>query len=512
MNYLHKYLYIALLLLAGVFTSCVDDSDDVFGERLEIAVGNIEKDIRINIGETLTINPSISPEDREYDCFWGIANKNNTYSVIDTISRERNLNYKIDLGTGTYTLRFCAKDRETGIFSYTEYNLSVETEMSTGWWVLKTGENGADVDLFTPEKRIADIVYSNIGRGLNGDAVDLAYAPNYFVFDPATDTDVNYKSVFLTSEEDLAVVDYFTGKVLRQYEDMFLDMPAQRKIQGIFKGSNDVHLVADGQLYTLPTTSYTPHYRQFIIKHTGNYSLSPYRVASGWTCPMLFDEASSSFCIVDRGSAELLYGKENAEPSHRNLNMELIYMGGRTTSTSGGEEGYAILKKKGEESYILAHIDATKSSSDLTSSTASRHCVIMDTKSLANTMGVLSADYRALSQDNDIIYYAKDNKVYLCNIGTETMEEREQTASFGAGETITYMEFAKFMQPYNDTSKWFSYLLIGTKDGNNYKLYLHPVQGGNILPAETVYEGTGEIKRAIYIANLSGSIYPSVYL
>ena len=92
------------------------------------------------------------------------------------------------------------------------------------------------------------------------------------------------------------------------------------------------------------------------------------------------------------------------------------------------------------------------------------------------------------------------------------MEEREQTASFGAGETITYMEFAKFMQPYNDTSKWFSYLLIGTKDGNNYKLYLHPVQGGNILPAETVYEGTGEIKRAIYIANLSGSIYPSVYL
>ncbi|MBQ7998330.1 MAG: hypothetical protein IJ296_03285, partial [Bacteroidales bacterium] len=360
MNYLHKYLYIALRLLAGVFTSCVDDSDDVFGERLEIAVGNIEKDIRINIGETLTINPSISPEDREYDCFWGLANKNNTYSVIDTISRERNLNYKVDVSTGIYTLRFCAKDRETGIFSYTEYNLSVETEMSTGWWVLKNGANGTDVDLFTPEKRIADIVYNNIGRGLKGEAVDLAYAPNYFIFDPATDSDINYKTVFLTSEEDLAVVDYFTGKVLRQYEDMFLDMPAQRKIQGIFKGSNDVHLIADGSVYTLPTVSYRPYYRQFIIKHTGNYSLSPYRVASGWTCPMLFDEASSSFCIVDRGSSELLYGKENASPSHRNLDSDLIYMGGRTTSSSGGEEGFAILKKKGTEEYTLARIDATK--------------------------------------------------------------------------------------------------------------------------------------------------------
>lgn len=510
MNYLHKYLYIALLLLAGVFTSCVDDSDDVFGERLEIAVGNIEKDIRINIGETLTINPSISPEDREYDCFWGLANKNNTYSVIDTISRERNLNYKVDVGTGTYTLRFCAKDRETGIFSYTEYNLSVETEMSTGWWVLKNGANGTDVDLFTPEKRIADIVYNNIGRGLKGEAVDLAYAPNYFIFDPATDSDINYKTVFLTSEEDLAVVDYFTGKVLRQYEDMFLDMPAQRKIQGIFKGSNDVHLIADGSVYTLPTVSYRPYYRQFIIKHTGNYSLSPYRVASGWTCPMLFDEASSSFCIVDRGSSELLYGKENATPAHRNLDMDLIYMGGRTTSTSGGEEGYAILKKKGAEEYTLAHIDATKGSYDLTASAADRHCIVLKTSKMENTMGVLSADFRAQSQDNDIIYYAKDNKVYLCNL--ETMEEREQTASFAAGETITYMEFAKFMQPYNDTSKWFSYLVIGTKTGDNYKLYLHPVQGGNIQPAITTYEGTGEVKRAIYIANLSGYIYPCVYL
>lgn len=512
MKYLNKYLYITLLLLAGLLVSCIDDTDPVLGDKLEITVSNIESDIRINIGETLTINPSISPEDREYECFWGIANKNNTYSVIDTISYERALNYKVDLETGTYTLRFCAKDKATGIFSYTQYNLSVETEMSTGWWVLKSGANGTDVDLFTPEKRIADIVYNSIGKGLKGEPVDMAYASNYFIFDPSIDADVNHKTMFITSEEDLMVVDYFTGKVLKQYEDMFLDMPAQRKIQGVFKGSNDVHLVADGQLYTLPTVSYTSHYRQFIIKHTGNYSLSPYRVASGYMPPMLFDEASSSFCIVDRGSTELLYGVDNASPSHRNLDSDLIYMGGRTTSTGGGEEGYAILKKKNANEYTLARIDATKSTYDLTSTTASRHCVIMKTKSMPNTMGVLSADIRALSQDNDIMYYAKDNKVYMCNLETETMEEREQTTSFSAGETITYMEFAKFMQPYNDTSKWFSYLVIGTQLGDTYKLYLHPVQGGNIQPAVTTYEGTGKVKRAIYIANLSGTIYPAVYL
>ena len=127
----------------------------------------------------LNISPKIYPENRDYDCFWGIANRNNQYSIIDTISYERDLNYVVTLNTGSYTLRFCAKDRETGIFSYTEYNLSVETDMSTGWWVLKGGENGTDVDIFTDEKKIADVVYSYNGRALAGQPVDLAYTTDY---------------------------------------------------------------------------------------------------------------------------------------------------------------------------------------------------------------------------------------------------------------------------------------------------------------------------------------------
>ena len=503
-----KYLYMALLCL-GALTACIDDSDPVFGEKLEITVGNVEKDIRTTIGSTLTINPSISPEDIDYDCYWGVANKNNTYSIIDTISRERNLNYVVNLNTGNYTLRFCATDRETGVLSYTEYNLSVETDMSTGWWVLKDGANGTDVDLFTPEKAIKDVVFSRNGKALQGKAVDLAYTPNYFVFDPSTDTDINHNAVFLASEEDLVAVDYYTGKVLMTYEDLFMEQPAQRKVEAIFKGASDVHLLADGELYTMPISRYTPHYRQFIIKHLGDYKLSPYRVSSGWSNPMLFDEASSSFCIADRGAPELLYGRAEASPAHRNLNMDLLYMGGRTTSSSGGENGYAILKSKTSDTYQLSYIDATRSSGDLNSTSADYHCIVLENKELPNTLGVLSADIRALSQDNDIIYFVKENKVYSCNL--ETLEEREQTIDAASGETITYMEYAKFMQPYNDTSKWFNYLMIGTKVGDGYKLYMHPVQGGNLLPAVQVLEGTGEVKRAIYIAVLSGYIYPSVY-
>lgn len=501
-------LYIAFIFL-GLFTACVDNSDDVYGEPLEIRVENIDKDIRVNIGSPLTISPQIYPENRNYECFWGVANLNNPYSIIDTLSYERDLNYVVDLNTGSYTLRFCAKDKETGIFSYTEYNLTVETDMSTGWWVLKNGENGTDVDIFTDEKKIGDVLYSYNGKVLTGQPVDLAYTTNYFVFDASTDTDVNHSVVFLGSEEDLAVVDLFTGEILLAYEDLFYELPAQRKIQAVFKGASDVHLIADGSLYTMPISRYTPHYRQFIIKHGGDYELSPYRVASGWSNPMLFDEKNGSFCIVDRGAAELVYGKPEASPSHSNLNMELLYMGGRTTSTSGGENGYALLKVKGEEKYKLAYIDATRSTSDLTSSAADRHCIILNIKDLPNTLGLLKSDIIAQNQDNDIMYFVKDNQVYSCHL--ETFEERLQTTDLSSEETITYMEYSKFMQPYNDTSQWFDYLMIGTKKSDGYKLYFHPIQAGILQPAVKVFEGKGEVKRAIYIGMVDGYIYPSVY-
>lgn len=505
------YLYFALFCLGATsMVSCVDSDDDVFGEKLEIVVSNIEKDLHVNVGNNLTLSPEIYPSDREYDCFWGVANKNNQYSVIDTISRERNLNYSVSLGTGNYTLRFCAKDKETGIFSYTEYNLIVETDMSTGWWVLKKSSNGTDVDLHTPTKAINDILYSRNGKAMSGDPVDLAYTPNFFIFDPVTDKNVNNTVVFLTSNNDMVVVDYFTGIVKRTYEDMFVDLPTNRSIQAIFKGASDVHLVADGNLYTLPISKYSPYYRQFVIKHTGNYQLSPYRVASGWSNPMLFDDACSSFCIVDRGAPELIYGVESASPAHRNLNMDLVYLGGRTTGSNGGENGYAILKEKNSGKYYLAYLDATKSSSDMNSTNASYNQVISTIEEMPEELEVVNAEIKALSQDNNFIYFVKDNKLFSCNL--DTFEEREQTIDVATGETITYVEYAKFMQPWNDQSSWFGYLLVGTKVGDGYKLYLHPVQGGNTLPAEKVLEGKGEVKRAIYIANMSGTIYPQVYL
>ena len=204
-----KFIIYSVLIVVGICSACYDDkgSSD-YGEKLNIRVENVETNIRVNVASVLEICPKIYPENREYECFWGIANKNNQYSIIDTLCKEKDLNFFVDLKTGSYLLRFCAKDVETGIFSYTEYNLSVETDMATGWWVLKNGVNGTDIDLFTPDKKIADVLYSRNGHSLMGSALDMSYTNYYWVYDSATGNNVMTKAIFVGSDQDLAVIDF----------------------------------------------------------------------------------------------------------------------------------------------------------------------------------------------------------------------------------------------------------------------------------------------------------------
>ena len=77
-----------------------------------------------------------------------------------------------------------------------------------------------------------------------------------------------------------------------------------------------------------------------------------------------------------------------------------------------------------------------------------------------------------------------------------------------AGETVTYMEFVKFA-PYGFDSLWFDYVAIATAKDGHYKVSLHPVAAGKLLPATKTFEGTGTVKRIQYMYQSSYGIYTS---
>ena len=121
---------------------------------------------------------------------------------------------------------------------------------------------------------------------------------------------------------------------------------------------------------------------------------------------------------------------------------------------------------------------------------------------------VLNADFRTVNETNDIIYYTKGNEVFACKLNT--WEEIPQNLGIGSGETITYMEYVKFA-PYGSEPDWFDYVVIATHQNGEYKLYLHPIQAGNIQPAEKVYTGEGKVKKALFIKLIQFSWGTGVY-
>ncbi len=494
-----KITIIAFVASLGLLSSCFEDEGNYdYKAPLSINVENVAASYTVIPGvDRLQISPKISPEDREYDCFWTVTAADATWgSNVDTLSHSRDLDYPVTLNLGTYKLRFCAKDRATGIFSYLEYDLKVTTDMASGWWVLKTDGDSADVDFFSEDKVKHDIVKTVNGVHLGGEAVGLHFTSNYWDFDAVSQKDRKAEAVFLAAKNDLIVVDYFTGRIIRDYDKLFIDKPAKKEVLSIFTGPSDTHVCVGGNIYTMYNSKYDI-YNQFLIKAGGQYDLSPLHHAAG-TLPVLFNNSNSSFCSVSRTSTTLEYFKDGT-PSPRNMDKDLIYIGGQTTETwTQGNGALAVMRKKDASKYYLYTLNGQPY--DTNSNPITKE------EELSSSLGLLTADIMAVNQNNRIIYYSKSNKLYACNL--DNQQETLQEVQPGDGETVTYMEFIKFA-PYGANSLWFDYMAIATTKDNRYKLSLHPVSAGKIMPATKVLEGTGTVKRACYMYQSTSGILTS---
>lgn len=237
-------IYAMLGLTLFVFASCFsDDSNYNYADPLDIQVEGIQNQYTVSTGDIIQLRPTVTPANRDYEYFWTVTPASaQTSAAVDTVSREMNWDYTVDRGIGSYKLRFCAKDKQTGIFAYKEYNLNVTTDMATGWWILKGDTDGTDIDFISNSKEKRDLIYSVNGRKMQGDPLNLHFTLYYWVFDESSLRDVQTNAVFAASSSDVVALDYFTGKIVADYESLFADLPAHRNVQALFSGPSDVHV------------------------------------------------------------------------------------------------------------------------------------------------------------------------------------------------------------------------------------------------------------------------------
>lgn len=491
-----------LLCIACGMAACYEDKGNYeYRKKLDIEVIGIENNYKKLVLDTIHFRPEITPSGREYECFWGVLPEGGSPKQFDTISKVKDWDYVVNLKPGMYKIRFCAKDVETGIFAFQEYTLSVTTDMAVGWWILKEEAGKTDLDVFTPDRKIENVLKLNNGSALEGKPKNIAYVDDWLYFDEKANESVVTKTIFVASEQDVVAVDFFNGSILRNFDHLFYTVPTVKRPQNIFWGVNGVFLVNNDQIHVIMLEGRGATGFFGDAKSGKEVQVSDLKTTSGNRTPLLFDEKSASFFTTSYTSLNLISFKDSPSASSgsdgspvNNLNADLLYIGVKMGEIYP-ENTYALMKSRAEEKYLLVKL--------LSKYTSPYRNPVVKTQELDNSLKILSADFRAMAKDYNLMYFSKGQELWSFDV--EQFREVKQNVTIPVDEEITYMEYLRFT-PSFDKTKWFNSLMVATNVNGKYKLYRYDVMAGKLQPGVVIGEGGGRIIRACYLY-MNGKVY-----
>ena len=107
-------------------------------------VSGISESYEVLTFGTLSVSPVIEgglPEDG-YTYEWKVIDRNND-NAETVLATTRDLDYRVALSPGAYSMYYTLTEKETGIFWRTSASLTVNSSLSEGWMVLCSDKEGA---------------------------------------------------------------------------------------------------------------------------------------------------------------------------------------------------------------------------------------------------------------------------------------------------------------------------------------------------------------------------------
>ncbi|MNT56017.1 hypothetical protein D3C72_1932950 [compost metagenome] len=145
-------IYILLLGCLSILACSKDKSNYDYSEAEHIEIEGIEaKYAVISLKDTLKISPTAkSNKDGELEYRWGFyeTNVQGRSEPLDTIARSQNLRYFITEDAKDWIAVCIVKNKKTGYSQYKTATVTVSTQFTRGWYVLKDDGNNSDLDLY----------------------------------------------------------------------------------------------------------------------------------------------------------------------------------------------------------------------------------------------------------------------------------------------------------------------------------------------------------------------------
>lgn len=488
---------------ALLLVSCFDDDSTGFvNDVSDITVSGIDEEYNRTayVGEKLEIAPTVETgySDDQMDYQWmlldastGSTNANGDTIQPTIIGTEKNLSYEVNLPPGDYQIRYVARAKVNDYTSITLSKLTVDTEFSSGFYIMKeTAGGNTELDLYTSKGNMAsDLLEKTQGSALQGKPYSMWMNYGHFYVNTETDQMESTNSVTVITEtgeikmmrsSDLQVI-FDRSSLL--YDDMEAgERPYAMFLQMMYGltyfSSNGVRYTNDE--YSLAGTD--PCTGKFGMPVSGVDGGSKYVTHSipGFGSMIVWDETNHNLNAVNYNfmQSPLTYMDLSGEDVTQGLaNYECLSCG--TNIVSGTETDNFILQDN---------------------ATGRRYVYLCDGSYLddriavpANSNMARATAFATNGRTARYIYSTTGDKLYGYNFANTDFSEVEMPLQgIGQGETISYVA-NQFVG--NSGSSNFDYLIVGTQNGNSYKLYFYNMVGGvpDGAPVKTV-SGTGKVK------------------
>lgn len=496
-------MILSLLCLA----SCYSDDSTMPATEADymaaIEIGDLNDVSAVSLSTTLNITPEVSGySDSELSYAWYIYGDNLGTDVggykEHQIGSEKTLNYEVALDAGAYTLVLEVTHTATGYVVFATCGLTVTTDFSLGFYILKeTTDGNTDVDIYSVENNMlmSNVIESMYGSPLPGAPcyLDIVYDKTYA--DPETSEATSGVLACVTSED--------SGFGLYRTTDLEL----------IFDRSSILfeEMESDEKVYRMCVAA-----ANYMFTNKGVYS-----GGSGLTGKFSGrnDDTTGSSTFVQAADAYgFFYWDENAKGIKYIYDTDVSDVVGTVDLSDATclATGWSYLASTNTMWYVVEKANGTRYLlyTDPDTYSITTEVELGSNTHLANADliagNALTASYLFGIDNNALYAYSLVDPAAGEETGPYTL------SGMGSDEEITFIADSFFYDDswYGEPSNDYNYIIVGTRSGENYKLYFYSISGG--LPyGQPVYtvEGTGTVTGCRFVkqTSFSGFGYPNMY-
>lgn len=419
---------------------------------------------------------------------------------IDTIGRDKDLNYYVELDPGDYHLYYTVINEDTEIQASFNASLTVGTKFSTGFFVTKEVSGNTDIDAFTRDGVLIgdNVITEKYGEPIPGKLASFGVCFQYSYIIEETNTYAGARTLnIITDRNEVYMYNAEDLNRLRDRESLFFADTPTDKPYHLRMGMFGVLYISGGGGYfsyqNWPGVKGTGMFGLPILLDTKGYEPNRNMYNMAYDAYMV-DELNGRILAIDYNGDIKTFGDKvgNEIPAHgytpNNFRDKLLFM---TGCKVGGSKIYMLCESKDSPgTKLLYTLDAP--------GFAYSSNPIESVVEIPSSMKFANATMYCGNETNaQMIYFVHGNKLY--GYIPATGEEKELSPQgLTAGEEITYVGY-RF---YANTPKPFTYLVIATHSNGKYKLNMYTLTGGEPrAAAEVTLQGEGKVTGIHFLTN-----------